>query len=359
MSGNLFTDVYEVNERMYGENAKEEICKLRSQVNRDIYDCSKPDRLHYLMFKMTNRCNSNCEYCQHATSRAENENKVDISLENIFKTIHEASELGVTAISVNGGEPLTRPDILDIIREICKYKIVPVLMTNGLLLPKMWDDLGEAGVRYLIISFDSIVKEVYEKQRGCSFEKAMDGIESALEMKEKYGTEVHVSAVLTKDNQEDFIDLVKFMTKKGIKVHISPFQNYLGLKEEISISDKSKIKALESELIRMKKEGYLIASSSGFIRHLTDFFIGRKNVPDNYICKIGYTNLFIDALSNVRPCWSDAIGPVGVIGRDSLKDIWKSDKMHECRKKMLNVKCEGCWYMCTGEVTMLLDDVLD
>ena len=43
-------------------------------------------------------------------------------------------------------------------------------------------------------------------------------------MKEKYGTEVHVSAVLTKDNQEDFIDLVKFMTKKGIKVHITHIQ---------------------------------------------------------------------------------------------------------------------------------------
>ena len=177
-------------------------------------------------------------------------------------------------------------------------------------------------------------------------------------MKEKYGAEVHVSAVLTKDNQDDFIQLVKYMTERGIKCHISPFHNYLQLEEQISITERKKIEELVETLLQMKKEGFLIASSTGFIRHLVSFFCDGKNVPDGYPCKIGYTNLFIDAYMNVRPCWSEAIGPVGKLGEDSLVDIWNSAKMQDCRNRMLDCQCEGCWYMCTGEVTMMLDHQL-
>lgn len=361
MSGNLFSDLYVVKENMFHKaDAEEEIDSLRKQVSTCINQNHAPDQLHYLMFKMTNRCNSDCEYCPHAISRTKNEIKNDISKEIILKTIHEAAQLGAAAISVNGGEPLTRPDIYEIIQAIIDDGIVPVLMTNGLLLPSMWDRLGAIGLKYVIISFDSLIKEVYEKQRGCSFEKALAGIEAAAAMKEKYdNVEAHVSAVLTKDNQDDFINLVEYMTSKGIKIHISPFHNYLHLKEEISISERDKIETLVNRLLKMKEEGYLIASSAGFIRHLTSFFCEGKNVPDDYLCKVGYTNLFIDAHMNVRPCWSEAIGAVGVLGENSLQEIWNSGHMQICRKKMLQCNCEGCWYMCTGEVTMLLDNILD
>lgn len=361
MSGNLFSDLYVVKEKMFDKMpAEQEISTLRKEVDSCISNNCVPDKLHYLMFKMTNRCNSDCEYCPHAISRIKSEIKNDISKDIILQTIHEASELGVTAIAVNGGEPLTRPDIYEIIKTIIDDGIVPVLMTNGLLLPKMWDRLGAMGLKYVIISFDSLIKEVYEKQRGCSFEKALEGIDAAVKMKEKYdNVEVHVSAVLTRDNQDDFINLVEYMTSKGIKIHISPFHNYLQLKEEISISERDKIEALVAKLLQMKKDGYLIASSSGFIRHLTEFFCEGKKVPDDYVCKIGYTNLFIDAHMYVRPCWSEAIGPVGVLGKNTLIEIWQSEHMQDCRKKMLKCECEGCWYMCTGEVTMLLDDILD
>ncbi len=360
MSGNLFTDVYRVKEEMFhGASWQEELHTLRQQVEEDIARGSTPDKLHYLMFKMTNRCNSNCEYCAHATGRAHLETKADISKELILKTIRQAAELGVTAISVNGGEPLVRSDIFEIIEEIIGRGIVPVLMTNGLLLPQMWEQLGDLGVKYVIISFDSLNEAVYEKQRGASFQKAMEGIEAAVKMQEKYGAEIHVSAVLTRDNQDDFVDLIRFMTQRGIKIHVSPFHNYLAMKDEISIVERDKIVALVDQLLEMKANGYLIASSTGFIRHLVDFFCLGHNVPTEYRCKIGYTNLFVDAYGNVRPCWSGQFAPIGVLGETSLAEMWHGSMMDYYRDRMLHCGCEGCWYMCTGEVTLLLDDILD
>ncbi len=360
-SGNLFTNVYEVRERMFQDtHSEQEIERLRMQIDEEINEKKAPASLRYLLFKMTNRCNSNCEYCAHAVGRDGIEAKSEVPSEVVMQTIRDAAELGVTAMAINGGEPLLRGDILQIIRLCIENRIVPVLMTNALLLPERWEELGEAGLRYVIISFDSMIKEVYEKQRGASFEKALAGIEAAVKMKEKYeGTEVHVSAVLTRDNQDDFLNLIEFMTQRGIKVQISPFHNYLRMEDEISIVERESLECLTEKLLQMKKDGYLIASSAGFIRHLVSFFCDGKRVPDGYKCKVGYTNLFIDAYMDVKPCWSTRYLPIANLKNSSLKDIWYSRTMDAYRERMLRCDCEGCWYMCTGEVTMMLDNMLD
>lgn len=361
MEGNLFTDLYKVKENMYHDmSADDEVLELQNQVNLDIETDSVPEKLHYLLFKMTNRCNSDCKYCPQAISRTKDSDKFDIPLPLVKQTIREAAELGATAVAINGGEPLVRGDVQEVITEIVDNRMVPVLMTNGLLLPQMWEQIGDLGLRYVIISFDSIIKEIYEDQRGCNFERAMAGIEAALKLKEKYkDTEVHVSSVLTRNNHENFINLVKFMSEKGIKIHISPLHDYLNIGGELNKIDRDKIEMLVETLLKMKSDGYLIASASGFIRHLVDFFCEGKLMPDDYQCKVGYTNLFVDALMNVRPCWDDDMGVVGRLGEQSLNEIWHSERMQDCRKRMLKCQCNGCWYMCTGEVTMMIDDMLD
>ena len=70
MSGNLFSDLYVVKEKMFDKMpAEQEIRTLRKEVDSCISNNCVPDKLHYLMFKMTNRCNSDCEYFPHAISR--------------------------------------------------------------------------------------------------------------------------------------------------------------------------------------------------------------------------------------------------------------------------------------------------
>ena len=85
MSGNLFSDLYVVKEKMFDKMpAEQEISTLRKEVDSCISNNCVPDKLHYLMFKMTNRCNSDCEYCPHAISRIKSEIKNDISKEKEF-----------------------------------------------------------------------------------------------------------------------------------------------------------------------------------------------------------------------------------------------------------------------------------
>ena len=81
-------------------------------------------------------------------------------------------------------------------------------------------------------------------------------------------------------------------------------------------------------------------------------------MPDSFACKVGYTSLAIDAYMNVKPCWSFMYEPIGNLQYDSLYEIWNSEKMQHYREKMIHSECEGCWYLCTSEVCMMIDNIL-
>ncbi len=354
MKDNLFSAVYDVEQMLFGDSDKQ---KMRDDVKDAILNDKVPAGPKYLMMKITNRCNSNCTYCSHAYSN-EDEEKNDISLDIIKRTIKEAGAMNVTAASINGGEPLVRKDIPEIIRALIAERITPVLMTNGLLLPERWEELGEAGLRYIIMSFDSLDPETYNSQRGADFDDAMAGIDAACALKEKYkDAHIHVTTVLTKNNAKELPDFIRYMTSRGIYVQISPYHQFNpSIPNVLRITDPEEIFTLTGELLRMKREGMLIANSEGFIAHLPNFFLEDRRVPCGYRCLIGYTNVFIDAYMNVHCCWDGTFKPMGNLHDQTLTEIWNSEQYKEARQKMMKCECSGCWYLCTGEVTMFLLD---
>jgi MoaA/NifB/PqqE/SkfB family radical SAM enzyme len=92
----------------------------------------------FMIASITKRCNLQCKGCyaraQHRSPEAE------MSAQKLRSVIAEADEIGVSIILIAGGEPLTRPEILDITRDF--PEIIFPLFTNGLLI-------GEETVRRL------------------------------------------------------------------------------------------------------------------------------------------------------------------------------------------------------------------
>lgn len=354
MDSNLFSAVYDIEKILFGDRNKAE---FKEEIRNCILNGETPKGPAYLMMKITNRCNSNCAYCSHAYSNKE-EQKSDISLEIILKTIHEAGEMNITAASINGGEPLVRDDIEQIIGAFIDEHITPVLMTNGLLLPQRWEKLGEAGLRYIIMSFDSLDPVTYNKQRGAKYEEAMAGIDAAVSLKEKYkDAHIHVTTVLTKNNVAELPKFIEYMTARGIYVQISPYHHFNPtVPNKIKITDPKEIFTLTGTLLDMKRKGMLIANSEGFISHLPNFFINDQRVPTDYHCLIGYTNVFVDAYMNVHCCWDGCFKVLGNLRDKSLKEIWNSAEYQKAREEMMKCNCSGCWYLCTGEVTMFMLD---
>ncbi len=82
------------------------------------------------IFSITNRCNLRCKGCYAQAIRGDVPD--ELSAEKMRGIIAEADELGISFFVIAGGEPLTRPEIIDIAREF--PHLVFLLVTNGLLL---------------------------------------------------------------------------------------------------------------------------------------------------------------------------------------------------------------------------------
>jgi len=82
------------------------------------------------IFSITNGCNLRCKGCYAQAIRGDTPD--ELSSERMRSIVAEADELGISFFVIVGGEPLTRPEIVDIARDF--PHIVFLLVTNGLLL---------------------------------------------------------------------------------------------------------------------------------------------------------------------------------------------------------------------------------
>lgn len=122
----LYDSVNDIKEMLFGEKGSG-FDEMREGIRREAESERVTMPPQYMMMKITNYCNSDCIYCNHAKSRAQGEVKEEISLERMRAIIDQAVRLGVKAISISGGEPLVRKDVEEIVRQIADSHVVPVL----------------------------------------------------------------------------------------------------------------------------------------------------------------------------------------------------------------------------------------
>ena len=88
-----------------------------------------------LIAELTHRCPLHCVYCSNPLelqARA-----VELSTDEWSRAFKEAAALGVLQADFTGGEPLTRPDILDLIRVARAVGLYVNLITSGLPLDEL------------------------------------------------------------------------------------------------------------------------------------------------------------------------------------------------------------------------------
>ena len=94
-----------------------------------------------LIISVTGKCNLHCEGCYHQALR--NSSESEMSDERIERLVEEAKELGTSFIVLAGGEPLLRPNVLDLAKK--SPEIMFLMFTNGLLVD---DEVLEKIVKY-------------------------------------------------------------------------------------------------------------------------------------------------------------------------------------------------------------------
>lgn len=173
----------------------------------------------YLRISITDECNLRCIYCMPDDLECAAREKDQMSADEIVEIVREAVKLGISKIRITGGEPLIRPDVVEICRRISEIPGVKELAitTNGILLANMAFALKKAGVSRLNISLDTLQTDKYTRitRRG-KYEDVIDGIRQAI----KAGlTPIKINTVLIGGfNDNEIEDFVKLTRTKDIEV---------------------------------------------------------------------------------------------------------------------------------------------
>lgn len=126
------------------------------------------NRLKQCTVVLTRGCNLRCDFCfkKEGGYRAHDR----LSYDEVRRIVDLCGEANVKYMFFTGGEPLTYPHILDILRYVNEEypSITPTIATNGVLL----EDLGlcqkliDSGLRYLDISIKGVDTEGWKRATG-------------------------------------------------------------------------------------------------------------------------------------------------------------------------------------------------
>ena len=175
-------------------------------------------RISYLRVSITDRCNERCAYCMPGELHEWLPREGILTYEETLRLIRIAAGLGVTKIRVTGGEPLTRRDVLDFVRQVPQVPGIREvgLSTNGTLLARetvpgttMAQAMRQAGVDSVNISLDTLDPEFYAEITGRDFHRAaLEGIEAA---SAAGFPQIKLNAVLMRGRNEDqLLPLIEF-----------------------------------------------------------------------------------------------------------------------------------------------------
>jgi pyrroloquinoline quinone biosynthesis protein E len=118
-----------------------------------------------LIAELTHRCPLHCVYCSNPLELEARH--LELSTDDWSRVFREAAALGVLQADFTGGEPLTREDILDLIRAARSAGLYVNLITSGLPLdePRL-EALVEAGLDHLQLSFQGARPETANEISG-------------------------------------------------------------------------------------------------------------------------------------------------------------------------------------------------
>jgi len=166
-----------------------------------------------LIISVTSKCNLHCQGCYHQALRSAEES--EMSDERLSGLVAEAKELGVSFIVIAGGEPLTRPIILDLAE---KYPAIMFLVfTNGLLIDEgVIKKMSKSRNIVPLVSLEGYENDT-DKRRGAGvYEKVLKGIVKLKEENIFWGS----SLTMTRANFADVTDenFIKRLVETGCKL---------------------------------------------------------------------------------------------------------------------------------------------
>ncbi|MEY4454806.1 MAG: hypothetical protein RIQ45_329 [Actinomycetota bacterium] len=180
----------------------------------------KYGRVHRdLRVSLTDRCSLRCTYCMPFNFDKWLPSETLLTAPEIVKVIEIAVSQGIKEVRLTGGEPLLRPDIVEIVSRINALENVPELSmtTNGVALAKVANELAKAGLKRINISLDTLD---WERFKRLTFRDRYDDVIEGIAAARAAGlAPIKINTVLMRDiNGDEALPLLKWALKENLNL---------------------------------------------------------------------------------------------------------------------------------------------
>ncbi len=327
-----------------------------------------------LEIAITSRCNLKCKYCSHFTSAGDVDN--DLQTDEWLRFFEELNECSVMDVTIEGGEPLIREDIKEIIEGIVRNRMRFGILSNGTLITDEFAAFLAKTNRLNVfqVSIDGSTPAMHEYCRGeSSFRKAIDGVA----ILKKYEIPLAVRVTIHKHNFQYLDEIAEFLLEDiGLDGFSTNAASYMGLcrsnADDVQLSIEDRSKALEALLKLDRKYDGRIDADAGPLADIRTW-IGWKQAKKENNKELYYDGGFLTGCGGVMsklgvradgvivPCIQLSHIELGHINKDSLKEIWQHHILLNRLRDRVNIPlsdfafCRDCEYMeyCTGNCPAL------
>lgn len=172
-----------------------------------------------LRVSLTDRCSLRCTYCMPHDFAAWLPSESLLTTDELITIIEVAVVEGINEIRLTGGEPLLRPDIVEIVARINGIANPPKLSmtTNGLALAKLAKPLVDAGLERINISLDTLDRERFKK---LTFRDRIHDVFAGIDAAREAGLKpLKINSVLLKGvNDDESVALVEWALREGLNL---------------------------------------------------------------------------------------------------------------------------------------------
>jgi radical SAM family uncharacterized protein len=208
--------------------------------------------------KLTYNCNLRCKMCPFWKRPNQ-----DSNLEQEKEILKQIYNSGACGIAFEGGEPLLRKDLVEILAFSRSLPLHTSLITNGTLLESRIDEISPYINGVIYVSLDGLEKthDVIRGVNGC-FKKALRGITAAAQK-----VPVTINTTIMSENLEEIEDMVKLAKEAQARISVAIAHDYCNANP--SAPSEKEIQRIAGKLVAMKKQGYPLVNSVSYFKVMT------------------------------------------------------------------------------------------
>lgn len=263
----------------------------------------------YCSFKVVQRCDSRCDFCNVWKYPMP-----DMPTEKVLTIVDNIADSSVLLLSIEGGEPLLRDDIGEILKYIRTKSLFVLFTTSGKLFDKRPMKEHTKYIDFLHISIDEGHKNLELYDRMAEFVA--------------WGPIVCAQIVVMRDHLKDLENKIRKCHMAGAKALVMPACHLLDTDD------------LLPDLMQFRKEVFRLKEKYPRTIITTDKYLRTLDVPHS--CNTASVIIDADGLLHY-PCRTLMEKSID-LSKDSLLEFLRSKKAEECRTRMNMCDRQCHWY---------------